>query len=120
MKKKNQTIPCYVPEKLLHFLPTVHLQFRRRRKEKNVRIKLITEKTKYMKEIKKKDKQELRTTKFYDSIMKNTESALFILPESILIIRANEKEQLGIYIQDKLAAQLQRKNFEVLWKQAKP
>jgi sugar-specific transcriptional regulator TrmB len=36
VEKHNQEVYCYVNEKILHFLPTFHLQFRRRRKENNV------------------------------------------------------------------------------------
>ncbi|MBD3319332.1 hypothetical protein GF342_05480 [Candidatus Woesearchaeota archaeon] len=119
VEKKNQTFYAYVPETTLQFLPTFHLQFRRRRQEKNIEVKVITKTTKFMKEIQKKDKQELRETRFNDSIMKNITSSYFILPDAIIIIKANEKEQLGIYIQEENTAKLQRTIFETLWKTAK-
>lgn len=115
VEKQNQEIHAYVPEKTLHFLPTFHLQFRRRRKEKNVKIKVITEKTQFMQEIKSKDKEELRQTKFNDKIMKNISSAYFILPEAIVIIKANEKEQIGVYIKEENTARLHKNIFKEIW-----
>jgi sugar-specific transcriptional regulator TrmB len=119
VEKENQKICCYVTENILHFLPTFHLQFRRRRKERNVSLRLITERTKYMQEIKKKDKEELRVTRFADKIMKGIDVAFFILDEALIIIRANEKEQVGVYIKEASVAKLQRHIFEELWKVAR-
>ena len=119
VEKENEIICCYVPEKILHFLPTFHQQFRRRRREKNVRIRLITERTKYMQDLKKIDKKELRKTRFNDKAMSKIDSAFFILPKAILIIRANEKEQLGVYIKEESIARLQKNVFEQLWAASK-
>lgn len=118
VEKEHQEICSYVPEKTLHFLPTFHLQFRRKRKGKNIRVRVITEKTKFMEEIKKKDKEELRETRFNDKLLKNIESAYFILPEAIVMIRATEKEQLGIYVKEEGTAKLQKNIFEQVWKES--
>ena len=112
---KNIEIYCYVTEKILEFLPTFHLQFRRKRREKNIKIKLITEKTRKMLEIQKNDKKELRETRFNNKLTKKIDTAFFILPDAIVIIKANQKEQIGIYIKEKLTAELQRRVFEELW-----
>jgi len=119
VENKKQEILAYVPEKTLHFLPTFHLQFRRRRKENNVTMRVITEKTKFMQEIQSKDKEELRQTRFNTTIMKDIHSAYFILPDAIVIIKANEKEQIGVYIQEEHTARLQRNIFETVWKVSK-
>ena len=116
VEKENQEICSYVPEKTLHFLPTFHLQFRRRRRERNVRMRVITEKTSLMEEIKKKDKEELRETRFNDKIIKKIEAAYFILPDAIVMIRATEKEQIGVYIKEENTAKLQKNIFEQVWK----
>ena len=47
------------------------------------------------------------------------DSSFFILPDAILIIRANEKEQLGIYIKETSTAALHKKVFEKIWKDSK-
>lgn len=119
VEKENNEVCCYVTEKILHFLPTFHLQFRRKRKERKVSMRLITERTKYMQEIKMKDKEELRETRFNNKIMKSIDAAFFILDEALVIIRANEKEQVGVYIKEASAAKLQKMIFEELWKAAK-
>ena len=118
VEKHKQEIYSYVPEKILHFLPTFHLQFRRRRKENHVKIKVITEKTPFMQGLKIKDKEEFRETRF-NNIMKKIDSAYFILQDAIIVIKTNEKEQLGVYIKEENTAQLQRHIFEQVWMSSK-
>lgn len=96
-----------------------HPQFRRKRRERNVQLKLITERTKVTEELKKHDKEELRETRFNDNIMKNMDLGFYILSDGLIILKANEKEQMGIYIQEKSTAELQKKIFENLWKESK-
>ncbi|MBI2671976.1 hypothetical protein HYX16_03510 [Candidatus Woesearchaeota archaeon] len=72
-----------------------------------------------MEEIKKKDKEELRETRFNNKIMEKIDTAYFILPEAIVIIKANEKEQLGVYIKEENIAKLQKSIFEEIWKTGK-
>jgi len=116
VEKENQEICSYVPEQTLHFLPTFHLQFRRRRRERNICMRVITEKTTFMKEIKKKDTEELRKTRFNNKIVKNMTSAFFILSNAIVMIHATEKEQLGVYVKEESTARLQRNIFDQAWK----
>lgn len=118
VEKENQEIYAYVPENTLHFLPTFHLQFRRRRKEMKVSMKVITERTTFMEDIKRKDKEELRETRFNNKVMNDIISAYFVLNDAIVIIKANEKEQLGIYIKEESTAELQKKIFEQIWKES--
>ncbi len=116
VERENQKIYGYLPEEALHFLPTFHLQFRRRRKERNVRIRIITEKTPFMKKIKEADKEELRETRFNNKVMKNVTSAYFILSDAIILVKANEKEQLGVYVKEENTALLQKQVFDQIWK----
>jgi sugar-specific transcriptional regulator TrmB len=118
IEKENREIYAYVPENTLHFLPTFHLQFRRRRKEMKVNMKVITERTPFMEDIKNKDKEEIRETRFNSKIMRNINSAYFILQDAVVIIKANEKEQLGIYIKEESTAKLQKNIFEQIWKES--
>ena len=119
IQNKNQTIFGYVPEKVIDLLPIFSLQFRKRRKENNIFIKVITEKSKLTEELKKKDKEELREIKFNDSIIKGMDVAVYIQKESIVIIKANEKEQLSIYIKEENVAKLQKSIFMEMWETAK-
>ena len=116
IQNKNQTIFGYVPEKIIDLLPIFSLQFRKTRKENKIFIKVITEKSKLTEELKKKDKEELREIKFNDSIIKGMDVAVYIQNESIIIIKANEKEQLGVYIKEENVAKLQKSIFEEVWK----
>jgi len=116
VQNKNQTIFGYVPEKIIDLLPIFSLQFRKKRKENKIFIKVITEKSKLTEELKKKDKEELREIKFNDSIIKGMDVAVYIQNESIIIIKANEKEQLGVYIKEENVAKLQKSIFEEVWK----
>lgn len=118
VEKENQKILGYLPEKALHFLPAFHLQFRRRRKERNVRIRIITERTPFMKKIKEADKDELRETRFNNKVMKNVTSAYFILSDATILVKANEKEQLGVYVKDEHNSFFQRRIFEQIWKES--
>ncbi|MBI4116858.1 hypothetical protein HY449_03890 [Candidatus Pacearchaeota archaeon] len=120
-QKENQVIYAYVTEKILKFIPYFHPLFRMRRKERKIKLKVITEKTRFtVEEIKKKDKKELRETRFNNEIINSIDSCYYILPEGIIILKANEKEQLGIYIQEPSTAKLQKNIFEQIWNKSKP
>jgi sugar-specific transcriptional regulator TrmB len=119
LEKENKEIYCYIPEKILHFIPSFHPKFHRRRREKNVFLKVITEKTKLMKNLKKDDKKDLREIRFNNAIIKGSDSAYYILPDGIVILKANEKEQTGMYIKEKTTAEMQKRIFEMLWRASK-
>ncbi len=120
LEKENQEIYCYIDERILKFIPYFHPQFRRKRKEKKVWLKVITRKNDFTyHDLKSKDKEELRETRFNDELIKDLDASYYILQDSIVILKANEKEQIGIYIKEESTAKLQRKIFEEVWKLAK-
>lgn len=114
----NKELRCYLSANILEYLPHFHEQFRKRRVNKKIKIKTITQRTKSLEEIKKLDKQELRETRFNENILKNTEILQYVLDKGIIIIRANKKEQLAIYIKDESYAQLQMNIFDKNWKES--
>ena len=116
LEKENQEFKCYMSESILEYLPHFHEQFRKKRTANKIKIKTITQKTKKLEEIKKLDKKELRETRFNDEILKDTEILHYILEDAIVIIKANKKEQMAIYIQDKNLAKLHQNIFENEWK----
>jgi sugar-specific transcriptional regulator TrmB len=119
VQKKNKEIYCYFPERPLHYVTYFHPQFRRKRREMNVRLKVIAEKTPFMLEdVKKKDKEELRETRF-NEIVCGMDSAYYIMNDGVLILKANDKEAFGIYLKEESTAQMQRKIFEQIWKLSK-
>ena len=119
VEKRNQTVYAYIAEKVIHFLPSFNPQFRRKRKEMNVKLKVISKKTGFMEEMKKKDKEELREIRFNDKIIKGLDACYYILEDAIVIIKANEKEQLGIYLKEESTARLHKRVFENIWKESK-
>jgi sugar-specific transcriptional regulator TrmB len=119
LERENQEIYCYIDERILKFIPYFHPQFRRRRKEKKVRLKVITRKTDFtIKDLKDKDNEELRETRFNDKLIRDLDSSYYILSDAIIILKANEKEQIGIYIKENTTARLQRRIFEEMWKKS--
>jgi len=115
LEKSNQKFRCYMSANILEYLPHFHEQFRKRRKDKNINILTITEKTPKLEEIKKLDKQEKRETRFNDKLLKGTNILQYILEDSIIIIKANKKEQVAIYIKEKNMALLHKKIFDEEW-----
>src|SRR3989338_5977248 len=82
IQKPNQVIYAYFPEKILNFMPYFHPQFRRKRKELKVKLKVISGKTPFsIENMKGKDKEELRETRFNDSLIKEIDSAYYILED---------------------------------------
>jgi sugar-specific transcriptional regulator TrmB len=118
IKESIKEYYAILAEKTLHFLPHFHLQYRRRRKEKNIRVKVLTEKTDVTKKMKRKDKEELRETRFSNKI-KGFNTSLFIYGNKIAYIMATENEQIGVIIENRDIAQFQEKIFNDMWKQAK-
>jgi len=118
LEKEKQEILVYVPKKTLEYLPIFHLQFRRRRKEKQIKVRMITEESQEMRELQKKDRKELRIIRF-NPLIKNQKSAYFISSEAIMIVKANEREQIGVYIQDKDIIEMQKSIFEEIWKKSR-
>ncbi len=115
LEVSNQTVYAYVPEKPVHILPTFHPQFRRKRRENKVFLKVIGEKSDFMEELRRSGKQELREVRYNNKLMKGKDTLLYILPDSILLLRINEKEQLGIYVEDEAIAKFQKEIFEIMW-----
>ncbi|MBS3083696.1 hypothetical protein J4423_02730 [Candidatus Pacearchaeota archaeon] len=118
IQQKNQIICSYVPSNIIELLPFFSLQFRHKRKENNVYLKVITEESTITKELKKKDKEELREIRFNDSIVKGMNTAIYIQERALIIIKANKKEQIGIYINQEDIAKLQCKIFDKIWKES--
>ena len=116
LEKPNQELRGYVSNKILEFMPHFHIQFRKRRTKRNIRIKAISERTPLLKEIKKLDKKELRRLRFNDNLFQGSDMLYYVLDDAVAIIKTNEKEQLGVYIKDKSLARLQKNIFDEIWK----
>ena len=80
---------------------------------------MLTEKSELTKNMKKKDKEELRETRFLDKVMKKSDISFFIYGDKIAHIIATEKEQLGIISKNKAIADFHRRTFNLLWYQVR-
>ena len=118
VRKGNKTVLAYVNTNILKVMPFYHPGFRLRRRERKVFLKAITEKSSESEKLKELDKKELRETRFFDKIMKGLKSSFFVYEDKVLFLKASEKEQFGVIIQDKELAELQRKIFENIWSKA--
>jgi sugar-specific transcriptional regulator TrmB len=114
----NAVIKGFVTDKVASFLPVFSMQFRRIRKENKLFLKAITEKTPYMEERKKNDKSELRELRFNES-MNGKDYSLYITQGKVIFVRANEKEQIGVKIDDPSFAELLGNLFDNLWNTSK-
>jgi sugar-specific transcriptional regulator TrmB len=109
---------CYVSAQILDYLPHFHEQFRKKRAAKGIRIRSISQRNTNIESIKKRDKEELRETRYNEKILKDTNILQYILDDSVMIIRANKKEQSAIHIQNEEFATLQKNIFEEMWKKS--
>ncbi len=119
LREENSTIYAYIAEKNLQYLPIFHLQFKRKRKERKIRVKVITEKSELTKGLRENDKEELRETRFLDTVMRKSDISFFIYGDKIAHIMATEKEQLGIITKNKTIADFHRRTFDLLWSQVR-
>ncbi len=118
LEQSNTQFRCYMSPSTLEYLPHFHEQFRKRRTEKGIKIRTITQRTKELVEIKKLDKKELRETRFNDKLLANTDILFYILEDAIVIIKSNKKEQMATYIKDVNLANLHKNIFDKEWKES--
>ena len=119
LEHPSQQFRAYLSDSILEYLPHFHEQFRKRRTEKRIFIKTITEDTKKLRDIQKIDKKENRETRFFSKLFKHENVLFYILEDAIVIINANKHEQQAIYIKEPNIVELQKNIFETIWKQSK-
>jgi sugar-specific transcriptional regulator TrmB len=97
--------------KALHFYFPNYIK---RRIKERIKIKVLTEQSKTTEKIKKKDKKELRETRFLPKGMEfPTVTNIYGNKVAILSL---EKEFLGIIIESESIAKTQRMVFDMMWK----
>lgn len=87
-----------------------------KRAEAKIYSRVIQEDSPYTKQLKKKDKQELRETRSIKNFEVN--SAIFIYGDKVAILKLAKNEFIGVLITDKTLADDKRQIFELLWKTA--
>ena len=94
-------------------------QFIKKRVKAGIKIRLLTEKTSTVGQVlKKKDKQELRETRFMPKIgeIPNT---IYIYGNKIAMLNTHEENPFGVLIENNELAETQRLLFEIIWEKAK-
>lgn len=115
--KKKQEIKIFGSyAKFIKFSKPFATQYFRKRKEKNIHVKAIIPLTKENLEARKKDKEELRETRFIKQ--KELNASCYIYGDKLAFVSFEEDNLRGVIIQDKELAELQTILFDNFWKQA--
>jgi len=115
LEVEDKVLYSYNSEKVINFIPFFLESYALKRKDKQIKTKIISEATPFLKEEKKKEKKKLREIKFIDEIMKGKDYGLAIAKDKVIFVRVTEKEQIGIKIEDESFAELQKNIFNFLW-----
>lgn len=91
--------------------------FVKRRYNRFLQIRLLTNRSQETEALKKRDAQELRQTRFLPKTCA-VHNANFIYGDKVAIISLNKKHPVGITIEDKDIAETQLILFESLWQQS--
>lgn len=119
LEVKDKELYSYNSEKVIKFIPLFLESYALKRREKKIKTKIISEKTDFLVGEKKKEKEKLREIKFIDEIIKGKDYGLAIAKDKVIFVKVTEKEQIGIKIEDKYFAELQKNIFNQLWKIAR-
>ncbi len=79
--------------------------------------RVIHEESKETRELKKRDKEELRTTRSIKNF--NLNSATFICGDKVASLKLAEDEPIGVLVEDKVIADDYRTYFEIFWNMSK-
>ncbi|HLC22572.1 MAG TPA: helix-turn-helix domain-containing protein [Candidatus Nanoarchaeia archaeon] len=107
----------YANSALISFLRFDFDKFVQLRTKKEIFVRVIHEKSKETFELIKKDKKELRDTRFIDDF--HLPAATLIYGNKVAIVTFSQIEPVGIVIDNKDTADAQRVVFEKLWSIAK-
>ncbi len=115
----DKEVYSIISEKVVNFRPIFLDPYVKKRVEKGINVKVISEDTSALRERKKNDKRTLREIRFLDTIIKGKDYEMAITKDKVIFLRVTDKEQIGIKIQDPSFAELQRNIFKLLWQQAR-
>lgn len=108
-----------ISEKIIKFRPIFLEPYVKKRVEKGIRVKVISEDSELLREYEKENKRVKREMRFMDSIIKGKDYEMAISKDKVIFLKANEKDQMGIKIHDPSFAELQRNIFKILWNNSK-
>lgn len=119
IRNQNTTVKAYVNTSILELIPFYHPQFRRKRKENKVTMKVVAENSENSKKLNQLDNKELRKTRFFDKLLRDLNISFYVYGDKIQFLKAGKTEQHSIIIQDKEFAEFNRRLFEEIWKLSK-
>ena len=115
----NEPISCWTTAKVVHYLPTFALQFRRIRKERNMFLRVISEIEGESEQSRKEGNQRLLEMRFDDKLLRGKNYGVFIVKDKVFFVQVTEKDHVGFKVQDKSFADFQRALFNRMWKIAR-
>lgn len=116
VKTKEEVLIYSSAEKQAKFLKHHFPQYIKRRSEARIKAKVIVEKSKYSKELQKRDETELRELRFFPKPM-NFATATHIYGNKMAVFSL-EGTYFGIIIENEQIAKTQKFIFEIMWEQA--
>ena len=119
LKEKSITVSAIASSAILKYVPLFNELFRKKRAERKIFLRIITDRTKEALERKAKDKEEWRHIKFLDSLTQRKGSGLYLFENKFIIITSTETEEGGIIVENKEMADILKVLFENAWKLAK-
>jgi sugar-specific transcriptional regulator TrmB len=119
MAGNDKEVYSIISEHIINFRPIFLEPYVKKRVEKGMYVKVISEDTLSLRENKKRDKKFLREIRFLDTIIKGKDYEMAITKDKVIFLRVTDKEQIGIKIEDQAFAELQKNIFKLLWQQAK-
>ena len=108
----------YSSVKLLKLLEYYFPNFIRRRAKLKIKTRVIMERSKETKKLKKKDTEELRELRFIKEAS-NFKLGYYIYGNKVSILIAKQEEPMGILIENEELAEAEKLIFERVWNQAK-
>lgn len=118
LKEKGTRVDVIFSHKIMDFIPEFHRYFRKKRKENDIYLRVLSDRGGEVIERKEKDKEEHREIRFANTITRNLKSAIYIFENKIALINASEQERGGTIIENREIAKIMKKLFQRNWDKA--
>jgi hypothetical protein len=121
MEEKGRDVYAIVSSALFKVLPEESVNFRKRRIQNNIHLKVIIDRqNKEIKERHEHDKEELRELRFSNKFTNMLNTGIYIYGNKIAMISAAEKGKGGIIIENKEMTEMIRRLFWSTWTSLEP
>lgn len=117
MEEKGEKVFAIISSAMLKTIPEQAKQFRIRRIENKISIKaIVDDESREIREMHKRDKEELREMRFSNKFTHLLNTAIYIYGNKIAMISAAKAGKGGIIIENKEMAEMLRRTFMYIWK----